>query len=66
MRGFKILLCSAALLAGLAFVPEVRAQIVVEIGVPPVCQWGYYEDPPYGCAPELSGRLTSTVASSWA
>jgi hypothetical protein len=52
MRGFKILLSSAVLLAGLALVPAVRAQIAVEIGEPPVCQWGYYEAPPYGCAPE--------------
>ncbi|MGO9318672.1 MAG: hypothetical protein ACLPXT_00855 [Terracidiphilus sp.] len=52
MRGFKILFSSAALLAGLALVPAVRAQIAIEIGEPPVCQWGYYEAPPYGCAPE--------------
>jgi hypothetical protein len=52
MRGFKFLLSSAALLAGLALAPAVRAQVAIEIGEPPVCQWGYYEAPPYGCAPE--------------
>jgi hypothetical protein len=59
MRGFTTLLCSAALLAGLALAPAVRAQVSVQIGVPtieigepPVCQWGYYEARPYGCAPE--------------
>jgi hypothetical protein len=52
MRGFTTLLCSAALLAGLALAPAARAQIAIEIGVPPVCQWGYYEAAPYGCAPE--------------
>ncbi len=51
MRGFTTLLCSAALLAGLALVPAARAQISVEIGEPPICHWGYYEDPPYRCAP---------------
>ena len=52
MRIFTTLLCSAALLASLALVPKVRAQVVVEVGEPPVCQWGYYEAEPYGCAPE--------------
>jgi hypothetical protein len=53
MRGFTTLLLSAAaLLAGLAMTPVARAQIAIEIGEPPVrCHWGYYEDPPYGCAP---------------
>ena len=51
MRGFKTLLSATALLAGLALVPAARAQIAVEIGAPPVCQYGYYEAAPYGCAP---------------
>jgi hypothetical protein len=53
MRGFTTLLLSAAaLLAGLALVPVARAQIAIEIGEPPMnCPWGYYEAPPYGCAP---------------
>jgi len=27
------------------------AQVSVEIGAPPVCPYGYYEEPPYNCAP---------------
>ena len=54
MRGFKILLGSAALFAGLALAPAAHAQISVGIGFggpPPVCEYGYYEYAPYGCAP---------------
>jgi len=51
MRGLKTLLGAAVVLAGLAIVPAAKAQIAIEIGVPPVCQWGYYEAPPYACAP---------------
>jgi hypothetical protein len=28
------------------------AQISVQIGAPPVCPYGYYETPPYNCAPD--------------
>jgi len=28
------------------------AQVSVSIGVPPVCPYGYYEVPPYNCAPD--------------
>ena len=28
------------------------AQVAVNSGVPPVCPYGYYEDAPYGCAPD--------------
>lgn len=28
-----------------------QAQISVEIGAPPVCPYGYYDVPPYSCAP---------------
>ena len=27
------------------------AQVSVNIGPPPVCPYGYYEEPPYNCAP---------------
>lgn len=35
------------------FVPTPRshAQIAVQIGPPPVCPYGYYDYPPYECAP---------------
>ncbi len=28
------------------------AQVSVQIGPPPVCPYGYYEEPPYTCAPD--------------
>src|SRR5580692_4243890 len=53
MRGIKTLLCSTALLAGLAMAPAAPAQIVVGvgIGIPPVCSYGYYDYAPYACSP---------------
>lgn len=40
--------------AGLFFVSSAKsnAQIAVQIGAPPVCPYGYYEAPPYTCAPD--------------
>src|ERR1700679_1680418 len=29
-----------------------QAQVSVTIGAPPVCPYGYYEAPPYNCAPD--------------
>lgn len=29
-----------------------KAQIGISIGEPPVCPYGYYEVPPYNCAPD--------------
>jgi hypothetical protein len=42
------------LAAGLLFAAANRApaQVAVEIGAPPVCPYGYYEEPPYTCAPD--------------
>lgn len=39
---------------GLLFVAgsSAPAQVAVEIGAPPVCPYGYYEVPPYNCAPD--------------
>jgi hypothetical protein len=51
MRGYKILLSASALIVGMAIAPAARAQIVVGIGVQPVCSWGYYDYAPYACAP---------------
>lgn len=31
--------------------PEAHAQISVRIGAAPVCPYGYYDYPPYACAP---------------
>ena len=31
--------------------PKATAQIAVQIGPPPVCPYGYFDYPPYDCAP---------------
>ena len=51
MRGLKTLFSTTALLAGVALAPAAHAQIVVDIGVQPVCPYGYYGYAPYACAP---------------
>ena len=33
------------------FVAHAQVGVGVEIGAPPVCPYGYYEAPPYNCAP---------------
>jgi len=40
--------------AGLLLAPTAKApaQVAVEIGAPPACPYGYYEEPPYNCAPD--------------
>lgn len=51
MRGLKTLISSAALLAGLAMAPTAQGQISVNIGIQPICSYGYYDYQPYACAP---------------
>jgi hypothetical protein len=34
-----------------AIVPQTQAQIAVNVGVAPVCPYGYYDLAPYSCAP---------------
>jgi hypothetical protein len=51
MRGLRTLLCATAMLAPMAMMPTGEAQVFVNIGVPPVCSYGYYEYAPYACAP---------------
>ena len=43
-----------AFAAGFLVAPadKARAQVAVSIGVAPVCPYGYYEAPPYNCAPD--------------
>ena len=43
-----------AMAAGLLLAPahKATAQVSVNIGVAPVCPYGYYEAPPYTCAPD--------------
>lgn len=52
MRGLKVLLLAAALLAPLALIPRGNAQVSINIGVPPVCSYDYYGYAPYACAPQ--------------
>ena len=54
MRGIKTLLSSTAVALALTALPSptANAQVAISIGgPPPVCQYGYYPTPPYGCAP---------------
>ena len=45
-----LLVGATALLATVALVPAVSAQISISIN-PPACSYGYYDYSPYGCAP---------------
>jgi hypothetical protein len=51
MRGLKVLISTTVLLAGLAVAPASQGQVFVNIGVQPVCSYGYYGYAPYACAP---------------
>jgi len=51
MRGLKSLLGTTALIAALAWAPAAKAQVVIGIGIQPVCSYGYYGYAPYSCAP---------------
>jgi hypothetical protein len=52
MRTFAIVLLAAVLGAGvMAIAPKASAQVAVEVGVAPDCPYGYYDVPPYACAP---------------
>jgi hypothetical protein len=52
MRNFKIFAVVAV--AAICFVvasPTTQAQVAVSVGVAPDCPYGYYDAPPYDCAP---------------
>jgi hypothetical protein len=54
MRSIKVLVAIAAVAAGSAFAvlaPTAQAQVSINIGVAPDCPYGYYDVPPYACAP---------------
>lgn len=59
MRPLKFVLCAVALLTALVVMPNSHAQVSVTIGAPavviggppPVCPYGYFDYPPYACAP---------------
>lgn len=46
MRGLTTLLCATAMLAPLALMPTGRSQAVIEVGIQPVCAYGYYDYAP--------------------
>jgi hypothetical protein len=52
MRAFSFVAFIA--IAGFGLFPSPRslsAQVSVEVGAAPVCPYGYYDAPPYACAP---------------
>jgi hypothetical protein len=51
MRGFKFLALSAIAGVFMLASPAANAQVSVGIGVAPDCPYGYYDVPPYACAP---------------
>ncbi len=52
MRCFSLLLLLAvAVLCVAVTAPPAKAQVGVEVGVAPDCPYGYYDVPPYACAP---------------
>ena len=52
MDGLKILgLAAIAAICFAVTIPKTEAQVSVNIGVAPECPYGYYDAPPYDCAP---------------
>ena len=52
MRGLNILAVAAIAVVGfVASGNKMNAQVAVEVGAAPVCPYGYYDVPPYACAP---------------
>ena len=54
MRGFSFLVVAAVAAIGITITaPTAQAQVGVgvDIGVAPECPYGYYDVPPYACAP---------------
>src|SRR5436853_5817031 len=53
MNTFKCLTLAAAVavIGFTAAVPQAQAEISVDIGVAPICPYGYYDYAPYACAP---------------
>lgn len=51
MRGMILIFAAAAGMGLLSLTPKAQAQVAVSIGPEPVCPYGYYDVPPYACAP---------------
>jgi hypothetical protein len=54
MKTLKYLGAMTLAAAGMLAIPppSASAQVSVDIGAPPACPYGYYEVPPYNCAPD--------------
>src|ERR1700678_1760894 len=52
MRKLTFLVLAAIAAIGFSIAaPQSQAQVAVEVGVAPVCPYGYYDVEPYNCAP---------------
>jgi hypothetical protein len=52
MRSYPLLAITALGVLGLATaIPRAEAAVSINIGVAPACPYGYYDVPPYSCAP---------------
>src|SRR5580704_11770941 len=52
MRGFAFLVMATVAAIGFTTsTPTAQAQVAVEVGAAPDCPYGYYDVPPYACAP---------------
>jgi hypothetical protein len=52
MRAFILtILAAVAGCALMATAPSAQAQVAVEVGPAPDCPYGYFDTPPYACAP---------------
>jgi len=51
MRSLKLFAASALAAGTLGLVAAAPAQVSVSIGAAPACPYGYYDVPPYSCAP---------------
>src|SRR6201982_3465836 len=47
----SVIALAAVALSGVATTPRAEAGISINIGAEPVCPYGYYDYPPYACAP---------------
>lgn len=50
-RGFVPALAAGALALGVAIPGQAQVSVGVQVGPSPVCPYGYYDYPPYQCAP---------------
>lgn len=46
-----VLLAAVAAIGFTVAAPQAQAQVAVDVGVAPDCPYGYYDVPPYACAP---------------